>query len=271
MTAVPFDFNAVDDLAFAAERGRLDGDAIPAMVARDVGPVAELELLSETGALPSPHSSTWLSFDGLTTLGRALENKAPQWICPRSRMSGVLRTCCLGGYDTMTWTAFAVAAQSAAKIVGFHKRIAAQLAAAIGELYSNIYEHSESSDTGLVVFQARQGRFDFVVADHGIGVLESLRNADVYSVLNDHGQALQLALSTGVSRHGRDASRGYGFHGLFVGLANLNGSLRFRSGDHALLIDGRSPTLMSARTAQKAHIPGLFISVSCEARSSTIR
>ena len=265
MPEVTLNFDVVDDLAFAAERGRLCTNRIAELVAREVGPLAELELLSGAGAVPSPYSSTWLSLDGLAALGKALEAKETQWICPRSRMSGVLRTRCLGGRDTTIWTAFAVAAQSAATMVGFHRIIAAQLAATIDELCSNIFEHSESPDTGLIVFQARQRRFDFVVADHGIGVLKSLRSAEEYAGLDDHGQALQLALSHGVSRHGRDAQRGFGFRSLFVGLANLNGRLRFRSGDHALLIDGRSPTLMNAKTAQKAHIPGFFVSVSCEA------
>ena len=266
MTSAPIDFESVDDLAFAADRGRLRHGSIPPMIARDIGPITELEWLSEIRGLPSPYSSSWLSLDGLQMLGRALEKNDAQWICPHSRLSGALRTRFLSGYDSTAWTAFAVAAQKAAKVVGFQRRIAAQLTAAIGELYSNLFEHSESPETGLVVFHAREGRFDFVVADRGIGVLNSLRHSNEYCGLNDHGEALQLALSTGVSRHGRDANRGYGFHGLFVGLANLHGSLRFRSGDHALLIDGRSPTLVSARTAQKAQIPGFFISVTCEAR-----
>ena len=266
MPEVTLNFDVVDDLAFAAERGRLCINRIAELVAREVGPVVELELLSGTGSLPSPYSSTWLSLDGLATLGRALETKETQWICPRSRMSGVLRTgCLLVRRATTIWTAFAVAAQSAATMVGFHRIIAAQLAATIDELCSNIFEHSESPDTGLIVFHAQQRRFDFVVADHGIGVLKSLRSGEEYAGLDDHGQALQLALSHGVSRHGRDSQRGFGFRGLFVGLANLNGRLRFRSGDHALLIDGRSPTLMNAKTAQKADIPGFFVSVSCEA------
>ena len=264
MTAVPIDFNAVDDLAFAAERGRLPGDHIPAMFAEDIGPIVELELLANTGALPSPYSSSWLSFGGLHTLATALEKKQTNWICPRSFRAGALRSHSLLAYETNCWTAFAVAALKAARGVGFHKRTAAQLIAAICELYSNIFEHSDSPATGIVVFQARQGRFDFVVADQGIGVLNSLHKSEDYARLNDHGKALQLALRTGVSRYGKDANHGYGFHALFVGLANLNGNLRFRSGDHALLIDGRSPTAMSARTAQKAHIPGLLISVSCE-------
>lgn len=75
---------------------------------------------------------------------------------------------------------------------------------------------------------------------------------------------LELALTEGISRYGSGSGRGYGFQPLFIGLANLNGSLRFRFGDHALIIDGQKPTLMKAKIAQKPFIPGFFISVRCE-------
>jgi len=38
---------------------------------------------------------------------------------------------------------------------------------------------------------------------------------------------------------------------MFTGLMNLQAALRFRSADHALLIDGTSPTLATAQLAQK--------------------
>jgi hypothetical protein len=46
-------------------------------------------------------------------------------------------------------------------------------------------------------------------------------------------------------------------------LFNLAGKLRFRSGDHALAIDGQMIGDMSAVTAQKVPIPGFLASVSC--------
>ena len=270
MIVPALDFNTVDDLAFAAERGRLSGQSIPEMVARDIGPVIELLLLSEFGKMPSPFSTDWLSLAGLMSLGVALERGRGRWVCPRSRLCGVLQTWGLDVEDSTIWMSFGLAAQKAARAVGFPRRIAASLAAAIDELHSNIYEHSQIPHSGLVVFRARQGGFEFVVADRGIGVLESLRDAPGYRFLGDHGEALGLALSDGVSRFGANGERGHGFRSLFVGLANLNGRLRFRSGDHALSIDGRSPALMGARVAQKASIPGLFISVNCEIDSNLL-
>jgi hypothetical protein len=70
----------------------------------------------------------------------------------------------------------------------------------------------------------------------------------------------------GVSRFGPQAKRGDGFRPLFIGLANLNGSLRFRSGDHALIIDGRKLDVIAAKTAQKVHLQGFLISVACRLR-----
>ena len=71
------------------------------------------------------------------------------------------------------------------------------------------------------------------------------------------------ALSDGTSRFGSDNRRGHGFRPIFLGLANLRGSLRFRSGDHALVIDGTSPSLTTAQLAQKPFIDGFVASIRC--------
>ena len=260
------DFAAVDGLAFAAERGRLKGAAIPALAARDIGPLLELFQFAAQGVLPSPRAAPFLKLNGLASLVRALDDGCTRWVCPYSRHLGFLRTTRHPSVETV-WTAFGLAAQQAAIGAGFPRAIAAQFAAALGELHSNIYEHAEACETGLITFQASRGQFEFVIADRGIGVLNSLRSADGYSILADHGEALRLALTDGVSRYGPDTNRGHGFRPLFVGLANLKGALRFRSGDHALLIDGRQTSLMTARTAQKPAMQGLLIAVNCAARN----
>ncbi|MCR9193750.1 MAG: hypothetical protein NXH88_03405 [Hyphomonas sp.] len=256
------DFAALDGLAFAAERERLNGQAIPTFTAREIGPLFEFSQLSARGLLPAPQSASFLALDGLAPLIEAMENGTGQWVAPGAANMGFLRTRTTPPADPV-WTGFGLAAQKAATASGFPRAIAAQLAAALGELHSNIYEHAQAPDTGVIAFRAEPGRFEFVVADHGIGVLESLRSAAAYTQLDDHGEALRLTLTDGVSRYGADTGRGHGFRPLFVGLANLNGALRFRSGDHALLIDGRNPSLMTARTAQKPAMQGFLIAVSC--------
>lgn len=261
MTGI-LDFNVLDGLAFAAERRRLSGD-IPDHVARDLGPVIEMGLLAHNGLLPPPEAAGWLQLSRLGAFYTAIKSGKRQWTCPDTRHVGFLRTERDIPENETMWTRFGLSAQQAAVNAGFPGRIARKLAAALGELHSNIYEHSGASATGLIAFCARPGHFEFAISDRGVGVLRSLQNCAHYSSLDDHGRALRLALTEGVSRHGVDIGRGYGFRSLFIGLANLNGSLRFRSGDHALVIDGTNPSLVSARTAQKTMLNGLFISVVC--------
>jgi hypothetical protein len=105
--------------------------------------------------------------------------------------------------------------------------------------------------------------FEFIIADQGLGVLASLTTNPEYARLADHGQALQVALSSGESRHGHLTGRGTGFDTVFRSLAQLTGSLRFRSGDHSLEIDGSSPTLIGARIRQRASYRGLLVSIVC--------
>ena len=158
---------------------------------------------------------------------------------------------------------FGVAIQFAAVSAGFSRTIAAQLVGSIGEMQSNIYEHSQAPQTGIIAFRGRSGAFEFVVCDSGIGVLKSLTTCSEFQGISDHGQALQLTLSDGVSRYGRNSGRGLGFQPLFTGLANLNGALRFRSGDYALTIEGKDPQSLPARLWQKPKVQGFFASVTC--------
>ena len=264
LSACSFNFTILDDLAFAAERGKESGLKPNQMVARDLGPLIELSQLATSGLLPPPDQATWLKLDSLGTLYHAFLRNQSQWVCPSSRRIGFLKTSRTLQARDAVWTRFCLAVQQGAATTCFPHGIAAQLAAAVGELYSNIYEHSEAPETGLIVFRAVDNRFEFVVSDQGIGLLESLKCCPEYATLDDHGMALQLTLTDGVSRHGIDANRGNGFRDLFIGLANLNGSLRFRSGNHALVIDGQNPSLMTARIAEKVSITGFLVSVVCE-------
>ena len=255
------DFATLDGLAFAAERGRLGGTVLDRAVARDLGPLIEMSHLASAGLLPRPGEAPWLELDGVRDFRRALASGQIRWVCPFNRNIGFLRTA--AAHDEIAWTNFGLAAQQAATAAGFAKRVATQLVGAIGEIYSNIYDHSEAPKTGLIAFMARSGSFEFVSTDRGIGVLDSLRACPEYASIDDHGEALRLTLTDGVSRHGGGTGHGRGFRPLFIGIANLNGSLRFRSGDHALVIDGHNPSLMGARLAQKPGIKGFFTSVKC--------
>lgn len=260
----PLTFAEVDDLAFAAERGRLQGrSASSVFIPAGIGPLIELAQLSGHGQLPPLEANPWIALDAYSAFYNAIATGREQWMCPHSQRLGFIRTTWDPLGDDTRWTSFLYQAQRAAVAGDFPRRVASQVVAAIGELQSNIYEHSEAAQTGLIAFQEAQRHFEFVIADRGIGMLASLRSCPDYASLHDHGAALARALEDGHSRYGLAAGRGQGFRQLFIGLANLNGALRFRSGDHALTIDGRSPTLMMAKLAQKPHIKGFIASVSC--------
>jgi hypothetical protein len=70
-------------------------------------------------------------------------------------------------------------------------------------------------------------------------------------------------LQEGVTRYGKGTGHGMGYRPLFQGLANLNGELRFRSGDQALTIDGMNPGSIPTKTSEKPPIGGFIASVNC--------
>lgn len=161
----------------------------------------------------------------------------------------------------LPWVQFRYEFQRALTEAGFTKQWAKQIVGSIGELEDNIHTHSDATHTGLIVYMVRNGELECVVRDYGIGVLDSLRQCDDYNFLNDHGSALQIALTDGNSRYGQSSGRGWGFHDLFVGLVNSNAQLRFRSGDHLLSIQGDKPELAAAVIRQRAYGKGLLIAI----------
>jgi len=164
------------------------------------------------------------------------------------------------------WVYFCTKAQEAAEL-SMPRRTARGLIAAMMELEDNIHLHSQRWHDGVVGFRGTAADFEFVVADSGIGILQSLRASPAYQHLVGAGEAIQVALQDGNSRLNHEMpGHGYGFRDLFVGLANLNGYLRFRSDDHAFVIDGMSPSLMQGKLWQQARLQGLVASVVCHAR-----
>lgn len=259
-------FRQVDDLAFAAQRGRLnDVPFAHGVSVSELGPICELAHLSSTSRQLSPRKCSWIRLGSLAALFQQIETGRQYWTCPDTNQIGFLRTRRDLPADDTDFVTIGVAAQKAAVRSGIPKLAAAQIVGALGEMHSNIYEHSGQSDTGLVAFRAHEKCFEWIVADHGVGILSSLKTNPEYRDIKDHGAALRLALSDGCSRHGATTGRGMGFRQIFVGLANLRSELRFRTGDHSLTIDGLKPALPQAKLAQKAFLTGFFISVRCVA------
>jgi hypothetical protein len=162
------------------------------------------------------------------------------------------------------WVMFQRRLENAAGKAGFHRRVAKGITGAFGEMTDNAFLHSLTPSTCLAGYRWSDGCFEYVVADAGRGVLASLRSCSDYQHLSDAGDALQTALSDGESCLGREKGRGCGFHTLFTSLADLNGCLRFRSGDHVLTMDGTSPGLSLAQIAQVGiDFSGFLVSVVC--------
>jgi hypothetical protein len=158
---------------------------------------------------------------------------------------------------------FCSAAQEAAERAGISRDVARQVVGAIGELEDNIHLHSENARSGVIAFSATPGTFEFVIADQGIGVLRSLHMWPEHRSISDHGSALEAAIRRGATRFGPNSGHGNGFRQLFVGLYNLNSMLRFRSGDHALVLDGRVGKEKAQLFRAAANIPGFITSVVC--------
>jgi hypothetical protein len=166
-------------------------------------------------------------------------------------------------FNNPGWIAFRRRLQVAGERAGFPKSFAGELAGTFGEMVSNLAEHSERSETGVVGYRWDENEFEYVVADQGIGVLESLRQHDDFkNKVTDYDQALTTALTQGASRYGLEAKRGKGFDTLVLNIANRNSCLRFRSGDRSHIIDGRtSPPTRTTYTCTPYQ--GFLISVLC--------
>ena len=258
-------FSDVDGLAFAAARGKLNESKLSATyVPRNLGPLLELLHFSAGGRMPRP--GTWLALDGAGPMVAALDQNEESWTALQDHYAGFIRAVRPGADGDSRLTGFLMKAKRAGqKVSGLSASVSGQLVAAMEELENNIHEHADAPETGILAYRAEPGTFEFVIADRGIGILRSLRRCAAYASLPDEGKALEAALTDGVSRHGPDRNHGHGFRPIFTGLMNLHGELRFRSGDHAVTMDGTSPALATSRITQKAPIDGFFASVRCHA------
>lgn len=258
-------FDVVDDLVGAHARGRLTGAPQVRYAATDICPLIELMMDSSNGRTGPLLQTDWLDTTTQIDLRNALASTQNIWL-DGARRRGFMRTTFDPRVeaDDVQRNRFLIAARSAAETSGIVKPVAQYLAAALREMESNIHEHSGAATSGILAFQARPLSFEFVAADSGSGVLATLREDEEFADLTDHGLAIHAALQENVSRYGRTSGHGNGFRDLFLGLAHLNADLRFRSGDHALLISGPQPELKTARLAQKTPFKGFLAAVRCQ-------
>lgn len=255
-------FRTVDDIALAITRRTIYPNDLTCHEIKNVGPWIEYYHLLKSGGGYSAFGDNWIDFARHQPLIDELKGQRDSWFCHKTNSKGFIRTT-LAENNEDAGMDFDYRARQAAVDVRFPSELASRLVAALVELRSNTFEHSNASDTGVCVYNAKEGAFEFVVADCGIGVLDSLRTSSQFSELFDHGTALKLFVQDGVSRFGVRSGRGHGFRPIFVGLANARCELRFRSGDYAYEIDGTQLSEKPAQISQCTYLQGLVCSVTC--------
>lgn len=157
--------------------------------------------------------------------------------------------------------AFQIETQKALRFNQKISRAKARICGAIKEMVDNVFDHSGAPETGIVAFLGSTDSFEVSIGDAGMGILVSLRTNPTFSYLNDAGTAMALALKDKNSRYPSEANRGYGFGTLLRSLNSIDAELRFRSGDYALEITGRSPVQRAPHISQKADLRGFVVSV----------
>lgn len=260
----------VEDLQQAAEAGR--------PIAQFVNSVqnATLPGLLEYGCARW-HNDSLPSLPASVTdspLGRALQEvrselglrmdgeqkRPPLTITPESQEFFVLE-----GDDPTTdqvWGEFLVRFRQSAKTVGFTHRKAEGIAAALGEMADNATLHAQSQTGAVVGYQVIDGAAVCCVADVGIGVLASLRENETYRNLRTHAEALRTALQDGATRY-TSGEGGFGFRRVFKALAAMWGTLRFRSGQGCLTMDGSDFDADRGNEAFVLDRPGFQVTICC--------
>ncbi|HJP67484.1 MAG TPA: hypothetical protein VJ846_01185 [Sphingomicrobium sp.] len=254
-----FDYSHVDGVGRARQRNiepRLDGQTCRAGA---VGPIVEFTNLATGESLAELRRAPWFDVGSRRTLLDALTGTHHQWLQADGRC-GMLKDQGLAAEDKLR--SFKIDAHKAALGASFGNA-APLLVAAMGELIGNVIDHSQAEESGVAIFSARAGLFEFVVADRGIGVLRSLRQCPNYRTVADEGAALAAMVETGVSRHGPNGGHGNGFRPIFERLADMTGQLRFRSGNYALSLDGQFGDRIGRQLSQKPALSGFFAAVLC--------
>ena len=255
-------FQLLDDVLLLPKSER--EKKIGCCIAHRIGPLVEYALFDHTSSQSYLSQSKTLQAHMLSRVLQATPVTVPSRATSLdARTLEFLKTPHMNAaFDEPWWIAFCKRLESGIQSAGLPRRFAGQLAGTFGEMVSNLVEHSEHPETGLVGYQWRPGEFEYVVADNGIGLLNSLKQHPAYAALVDTGQALDTALQDGESRHGRQARRGTGFNMLILNIASHHSYLRFRSGDHCHTIDG---TRLSPRltTQLGSDFQGFLVSIVC--------
>lgn len=255
-------FDDIDALsnANAASQLTLVTSALPG----SIGPIVELDWM-RTQQTRLPAISSLPRTKRSQAYLRSIANPGPVIIRDGNRQVGFVQVSWDHKADDPDFYSFCSAGERAAREAGIDKTIAVKLIAGLQELEDNIHLHSENSASGLLGFTAMPGEFEFVVADKGIGILQSLRKNSAFHNFIDHGEAIDAAVREGASRYGPRSGHANGFRAVITGLYNLRCLLRFRSGDHVLSWLSDANGQGKAQLRQVLNIPGFIVCMSWQA------
>jgi hypothetical protein len=250
----PLTFKDLDGLALAAAKGRLAAYGDRRFHVDALGPWLELR------ALHRPDISAFVidddkhaAFDRAVCGAQSTRGLRPVAASYLVRASGARLN-----LDLMA--SLQLEAYKHIDTTGMGKDALRRVVMTFVEMFDNLYLHSEAVPTGVGVFQARPGSFEFAVSDAGVGVLASLRRA--YPALTTESEALTEAIKPNITRFtGEEAkAHGHGFDQIIEGMANANSVIRLRSGDAALQIDGVNGRSESPQVTIRPPIKGFCIS-----------
>lgn len=249
------DFSVLNHIALGIARGRVNAEAPPHCSASALGPLAEAISVTTPRKGSRFAALSWIELGQFQNLVDDVRAGVT-----REQATGVTTGWIAADrIEKKThWTGFLMRVSSVVKTAGFDDHSKSAIMATYGEFRSNVIEHAGDLCGSFAAFHLSEAALEILVSDLGRGVLDSLREHPAHTQLDDHGSALKLAVSRGVSRHS-DPQRGNGFSFLFEGLANRFNHIRLRSGDHALDVNRSGAGAPSERTSQAAHIPGLLV------------
>jgi hypothetical protein len=164
------------------------------------------------------------------------------------------------------WDHFTTRFDASARNVGFNSEIAGGLQGALVEMAENVVLHAQAPTAAVVGYQASLGVALFCVADVGIGVLTSLQSRATYRHLKRHTEAIRMALQDGVTRLDPDeGGGGFGFRQVFRALRDHWGTLRFRSGEGCVTMQGTDFDANRGDVSHPPPLPGFQVTVCCRA------
>lgn len=247
-------YSLLDDLEWAvSEPNRVPLPRLRIAV-QHLGPLIQLSRSQHKGAIHNEIDFDWGRFGGAAAF---LERLSGSYLSADGTfgMAAIDRT--TDAADDLMQRALL-----ALRRTSLPRNAAAQAISALGELDSNIREHSNDEQSGLIGYEVNEQFVGIYASDMGQGVLNSLHRNPKYAQLADDGEALLLAVSEGVSSTGQ-TGRGMGFRPIFSGLAAHAGVLRFRSGASLLQINGFTLPVPTQEVKERSPTAGFHVNVHC--------